>query len=135
MIIMDGTVGDLNPPPMGAVWLIVSADGIPRPFSTTACGFSNHLTWNFPARLILQFNDVSRSYMYVTLCTHGMNGTSVEVLGRSRIGLRALPIGSPKVFEFPIMHPSNSAQVVLNCRIKATLSSITASYAKPPNAF
>lgn len=131
---MDGSANDLGPRVNGGLWLIVNADGIPRPFSTTEVPSSNHPVWNFPARMILQFNDVSRSYLYITLCTHGFNGTSVEVLGRSRIGLRALPVGSPKIFEFPIMHPSNSAQIVLNCRVKATLSSITASYARPPNA-
>ena len=124
LIIKDGKIDSNQPHLNGGLWLIISADGIPRPFATTETPFSLNPTWNFPARLILQLNDLCRSYLYVTLCTKGING-NVICLARSRIGLRSLPIGTPKTFQFPLMQSGNAAQPVMTIRITSTLSSLS----------
>ena len=125
LIIKDGVMEGDQQNLHSGLWLIISADGIPRPFATTECQYCQKPSWNFPARLILQFYDLKRAYLYVTLCTRGSTANSVDCIGRSRIGLRSLPIGSPKTFHFPLMEPHNAAQTVMTLRITATLSSLS----------
>ena len=124
LIIRDGVMDAGQPDLKSGMWLIISADGIPRPFATTECEYSHTPSWNFPARLVLQFGNIQRAYLYVTLCTHGETANLVNCIGRSRIGLRSLPIGSPKTFHFPLMEPLNAANSVMTLRITATLSSL-----------
>ena len=125
LIVKDGIMDPNQQATNAGVWLIISADGISRPFSTTESLDYQNPSWNYPARLILQYIDVKRSYLYVTLCTHGKTDNSVQCIGRSRIGLRYLPVGSPKTLSFPLMEPHNAVQEVMKIRITATLSSIS----------
>ncbi|EAY21768.1 hypothetical protein TVAG_237940 [Trichomonas vaginalis G3] len=124
LIIRDGEFYG-NPDKIeGSMWFVLAADGYPQPFSTQPCSASQKLKWDFPYRLTLQINDINRAYLYVTLCTYGPKGFGVEALGRSRFGLRSLPLGSPKQFSFPIMDSKNSANEIMSVRVVATLSMI-----------
>ena len=127
LVVIDGTLDHSFTEIDSGIWLIISADGIPRPFSTTECTNLNNPSWNFPARMILQFCDVHRAYLYVTLCTRKPHSESVQCIGRSKIGLRNLPIGSPKTFTFPLMFTRNATQVAMTVRITATLSNLNQS--------
>ena len=120
----------------GSIWLVVAIDGSNQPFSTTQTGFSQNPVWNFAYRVLLNVSDLNRSYMYLTLCTFGNGGVGVVPLARSRVCLRSLPIGYPKLFSFPVMNVKNSSVPVLNIRVLATLSLLAPQLAPtiPPNS-
>ena len=129
LVIKDATINnkitDLKTP----IWFVVLADGMQQPFSTNQVQFSRTPSWNYPARLVLHFLDISRAYLYVTLCTFGNN--EILPLARSRVSLRNLPIGSPKVFKFPLLTPQNDEEAV-SFRCVGTLSSFTPQIYIPP---
>lgn len=117
------------------MWLVVSCDGAPQPFSTNQVAFSDKPQWEFPFRLCLEFHDIGKSYLYFTLCSFQLNGQGIRPVARSRIGLYSMPIGSPKQFSFPLYHAMNSACKVITLRVIATLSAITAPTYQPFDDF
>ena len=124
LIIKDGKT-ESNCPKLGTgIWLIVSADGIPRPFSTNESTDFNNPSWNFPVRIILHLIDLHKSYLYFTLCTKDPKTEEIICVGRSRIGLRFFPFGSPKTIDFPVMQTDNASKTVLLLRITASLSNL-----------
>ena len=124
LIIRDGKIETNCPKLNSSMWFVVSADGITRPFSTNESKDANNPSWNFAARMILQFTDIQRSYIYFTLCTKDPQTQEIVCIGRSRLGLRAFPIGSPKTFVFPVMRTENASRSVLSLRVTATLSNL-----------
>ncbi|OHT13689.1 hypothetical protein TRFO_16126 [Tritrichomonas foetus] len=104
------------------MWFVISADGLQHPFSTPSVNASEKPEWNHKVRLILNIEDLSRAYIYFTLCTYSPNGRDVIAIGRSRVGLRNLPKGHPKQFMFPLMSPSNSAQEAMRINVIASFS-------------
>ena len=124
----------LEEPISSPMWFIISCDGLAHPFSTNTVNASYKPEWNFPTRLILKIQDISRAYLYFTLCGYGANGRDVVALARSRVGLRSFPKGHPKQIRFPLMNASNSAQVAMNLNMTATLSVLsTQPYSNNPN--
>ena len=121
LVIIDGDTPDDMLPIKTPLWLVISADGIPQPFSSSTAEFSQRIRWNYAVRLILQVADIGRSYMYFTLCTSDSSPSGVRPLARSKIGLRCLPVSSPKRFTFPLMSISNGAQQIINLSVLATL--------------
>lgn len=113
------------------LWFVLSADGYPHQVVTSQAIPSAHPTWEFPVRLVLELQDLSRAYLYVTLSTFKFNSQSTQVLGRSRIGLRSFPIGNPKRFTFPLMHSANSANKAADVTFVATLSQFTPRFPQP----
>ena len=128
IVVKDGTISKsynlLDLP----LWFVISADGAQQPFSTSQTTASASPSWDFPRRLILQLQDISSAYLYFTLCTYGGGGTGVQAIARSRIGLKHLPIGSPKQFTFPLMHARNSTSEVMQLRVIATLSELPTNF-------
>ena len=122
LVVKDATIGEEIPDLEKPIWFVVLADGMKQPFSTKQVPFSRQPSWNYPARLVLQFPDISKAYLYVTLCTFGEN--EILPLARSRVSLRNLPIGSPKVFKFPLLTPENDVETA-TIRCVGTLSSFT----------
>jgi hypothetical protein len=109
----------------GAVWLVMSADGLSSPFSTPTRSLSSRPAFNFPARLFLKIPDLQNAYLFVTLCTYGPDGAGAIPLARSRVGLRSLPNGFPKQFRFPLMKYQNGAQQSAVLSVKATMSQVS----------
>lgn len=107
------------------LWFVLSADGLMQPIQTTQAIPCQKPKWDFPARMILTLSDLSRAYLYVTLATYKVGADGVQAIARSRIGLRSLPIGSPKKFKFPLMQSNNSANLAATVSFVATLSSFT----------
>ena len=122
LVIKDAAIGEEIPDFDKPIWFVVLADGMQQPFSTKPVNFSRNPSWNTPARLVLHFSDISKAYLYVTLCTFGEN--EILPLARSRVSLRNLPIGSPKVFKFPLLTPENDVEAA-TIRCVGTLSSFT----------
>ena len=106
----------------GSMWFVISCDGTPQAVATNQTGLSINPQWNFPQRIILQADDIARSYLYFTLCTYGKGGVGVVPIARSRLCLNSLPLGSPKQFSFPIMSVKNSIDEIIHLRVLATLS-------------
>lgn len=104
------------------LWFILTADGLNQQIPTTQAIPCKKPKWDFPARMILTLSDISRAYLYVTLTTFNVGANGTYALARSRIGLRSLPIGSPKTFKFPLMQSSNGANVAATVTFVATLS-------------
>ena len=135
VVIQEGQyVGDTDDVE-GSLWFVVACDGTTQPFSTIPTGLSERLTskWDFPRRLILQVDDISRAYIFFTLCTYGKDGVGVIPIARSRICLRSLPIGSPKQFTFPMMSVKNSSLEVMQIKVLATLSLLSPTYSLAPS--
>ena len=124
LVIKDAEMGpdtqNLNTP----LWFVIKADGLPQPVHTSQALPSSNPQWNFPVRLILQLNDISRAYLYVTLCTFKPGFEGPTAIARSRIGLRSMPIGSPKQFKFPLMLSVNPNSLAAHACFMATLSPI-----------
>jgi len=123
IIIKDGDFSSIPEEIDTAIWFVISADGLQNPFSTVQTTISKNPVWNYPSRLVLHFHDITRAYLYLTLCSYEYNGQGVQAIARSRVGLRYLPIGNPKQFRFPLMHARNAANTIMSLRVVATLSS------------
>jgi hypothetical protein len=110
----------------GAIWLVIFADGLDAPFSTTPRTVTSGKTFNFPARLLLKVPDVQNAYLYVTLCTYGPDGTKAIPLAKSRVGLRSLPQQFARAFRFPLMKYQNGAQPMAHLSLEARMQPINA---------
>lgn len=117
----DSEISNVKTP----LWFILHADGYPQPIATTQAIPCKNPKWNFPVRLILTLNDISAAYLYITLATFKIGSESSLALARSRIGLRALPIGSPKQFQFPLMSTANATKIAAKVTFLATLSELS----------
>ena len=115
--IISNNIQEISTP----LWIVINVDGLERPFSTNVATGGSHPVWNFPVRVVIQVPDVSKAYLYATLCTYGPNHQGSVPVARSRIGLRALPRGSPKQFSFPLMRTQNGAQELASLTLAATL--------------
>ena len=124
LVIKDAEIHDGVNHSNTPIWFVVIADGVPQPFSTPQVQNSKNPTWNYPARLVLKSLDISKSFLYVALCTSGPNNVNIPLCS-ARISLRNLPIGSPKSFKFPLMLTNKADTEACTVRCAATLSSFT----------
>ena len=106
------------------VWLIIRVDGSQQPFSTPEADDLKHPVWNYPARICVSLghNDLSRAYLYVTLCTFGDGRIGIKPLGRARVSLKSLPIGDAKSFFFPLMMQNDLTKEACTLKFAATIS-------------
>jgi len=114
------------------IWFVVSANGLNQPFSTPQVTPTKSPKWNYPARLVLKFSDITTAYLYVTLCTFGNDNNVIIPLARARVGLRTFPIQNPRQFTFPLMNVNDLSQEFSTLRLIATISSFTPQYVTPP---
>lgn len=131
LVIKDAEINEDLASTKSPIWFVVQADGLQQPFSTKQVQYSRTPSWNYPARLVLKVSDISQAYMYVVLCTFGPDNI-INPLCRARVGLRNLPIGSPKTFKFPLMQIDNNEWESATVRCVATLSSFTPQVYLPP---
>lgn len=133
LLIKEGTFENRNDID-SAMWFVISADGIAHPFSTNQVASSNNPCWTFPSRMFIQTPDIQRSYLYLTLCTYSPDGQGVVAVARSKIALRLLPAGNARQFTVPLMGATNSAKVVMQLKVVATISMVVpASNPDPSN--
>lgn len=126
VIVKYATISDTIQPITTPLWVVLHVDGLQAPFSTERAT-GDRPVWNFAARILLQGIDISRAYLYATLCTYGPHNQAIA-LARSRIGLRSLPTGSPRQFSFPLMREANGAQVFAELSLAATLAHVTSPF-------
>jgi hypothetical protein len=62
--------------------------------------------------------------LFFTACIFGANGRDVVYVARSKIGIRALPIGSGKQFRVPLASAHNAAQMVMHLNVTAAVASL-----------
>lgn len=106
------------------LWLVIKADGLEQPVQTNQTIPCINPCWNFAIRLILELPDISPAYLYFSLCTFKNSFDTPIAIARSRLGLRSMPIGSPKQFKFPLM-AANSNVIAADLTCIATLSPIS----------
>lgn len=126
VIVKYANISDHIQPITTPLWVVLHVDGLQSPFSTERAP-GDRPVWNFAARIVLQDIDISRAYLYATLCTYGPHNQAIA-LARSRIGLRSLPTGSPRQFSFPLMRQENGAQVFADLCLAATLAHVTSPF-------
>jgi hypothetical protein len=109
------------------------ADGLATGVVVPPLPASAKVKWDFPVRLILKLPEITSHYMFASLCL--VTSTGGKSIARARIPLKALPVGSPKRFKFPLMHVANHAitraQVTFTALISALVPYRFASY--PPD--
>ena len=125
LVIKEAEMGEQMAHLKTPLWFVLTADGLSQPAQSTQAIPCQRPRWDWPVRLILSIQDITRAYLYVTMATYKIGADGVMAIARSKIGLRSLPIGKPKQFKFPLMQSSNAANIVAQVTFIATLSSIT----------
>jgi hypothetical protein len=98
------------------------ADGLDTPVQVRPVPVARRIRWDFPARLILHLPDLAGAFMFASL--YGFEVSGRNSLARARIPLKALPVGSPKRFRFPLMSVSNNAIMSAQVTLTACLSAL-----------
>ena len=127
LVVKGGVARGPIPTSSNSIWIVISIDGASEPFSTNIATVSMRPVWDYPSRVILRLQDITKAYMYLTLCTYGPD-QGVVALARSRICLRYFPNGTPKEFAFPLMSAYNSAEEMMSLTLFATISSLPANF-------
>ena len=82
----------------------------------------SNLCWNYSFRIILTLADISSAFLYAYLCVRH-NGKDRNI-GMSKVCIKALPVGYPKNFTFPVMNPKNTAITTAKLNLTAALSAL-----------
>jgi hypothetical protein len=106
----------------GEVSIEFKADGLETPVQVNPVPVAQHVRWDFPARLILHLPDLGGAFMFASLYGFEIGGR--KSVARARIPLKALPVGSPKRFKFPLMSVSNNAIMSAQVTLTASLSAL-----------
>jgi hypothetical protein len=100
------------------IFLDLKSDGRDEQIRVASTTTTARANWDFPVSLGLTLEDLSRSYIFATLRTADRRS-----IGRAKIALRALPVGSSRRFRFPVISASNNTIIVAKVTLTAMLSS------------
>ena len=103
-------------------WLVINADGLVSQFSTPLVYSADHPVWDYSARLMLQLQDLSRAYLYVSLCTYDQRTNAPVVVAMSRVSLKTFPYGSLKPFSFPLISSTDPHSTVAKLSVSSNFT-------------
>jgi hypothetical protein len=89
---------------------------------TRAMPAAPRISFQFPVRVLFRVDDISSAYFFAQLCTVHPLTVDRRPIGRSKVALKSLPVGSPKRFRFPVLSLVNNAIRVAEMTLTATLS-------------
>ena len=132
LVVNDGEIYGVEESPK-PVWAQMKVDGLAKSFHTNRVELSCRPCFNTSARLILELDDLSNSYMYINLCTYSDDNSQVISIAVSKVKLSAFPVGNPRRFKIPLMSTENTAIKCGAISITATISAFLAQYSTQPN--
>lgn len=104
------------------IFVVFKADGINSQVASQRLPAKPHMEWKVPARMILTVSDLSKSYLYVSINAVDTENQKINCIGIAKVGLRALPVGHPRSFQFPLLAPKNTAIQTCTLHLTATIS-------------
>lgn len=107
------------------MWLVLTADGLSKSVSTPRVLPNPTVKFNFPARLILNLNNLDNAFLQVSLCTVlDSDPTKKKLIASSKMKLNALMPGRCSKITFPLLDSLNHQKEAALITIQVSFSDL-----------